>query len=595
MTTKGRLGILAGMALVAGGAAAGIWWSMHVTRGYRGLAQQYPSKVAMFCEIQRLGQWMPPSEEGQAAAALSESPRGTDPMLQVLSQVWAAPAPIKAASLPDLLRNRPMAGGLWFEGNVPHGVVLVPLMPGQREVIEKKAEEMLGKCPEVASVQGVSLKAVESPVKVEGDLGKLLWGVSDRWAVMTTSAEDLAAVLGKHEGNLAGDPLFLASVKRFPSDRGAFLFVKGAELASVLKRAEEERQEKRGKVADSKAEPPEPTEPPSAEPHEPEGKATIAEGGGLKMGEVVKALAEISKGSLKKLASMESVASLSLWTAPPTGDQKGWEAAFWLGLTNSPKGLWRIVSEGTPRSPQIETRVPRDGAVYVWGAGKDPGRLFQESLEEMQKALTPDQMSWVRAGIGAAEGKLDLSFANDLLPTFSDEWCAVSTREEGKAGHMGFFLALKDARRFEDLVANKLAPQLKLEQSSEQGARVWRWSGQGKEEAPALIVSGGMAVVTDSPAWALATGGSPGKAWKSFADFNQKANCLVVLDPDVWSKKNDLVVLGSCQVSPKGIYASALFPGEGPAAWGHKDKHTSVASPEASAGESPAQGASGSL
>lgn len=590
MTAKGRLGILAGIVVVACAAIAGIWWSTHLSRGYHGLAGQFPAKVAMFCEIQQLGQWMPPSEEGQTAAALSESPRGTDPMLQVLSQVWAAPAPLKGASLPDLLRNRPMAGGLWFEGKSPHGVVLVPLVPGQREVIEKKAEELLGKGPEVARVEGVSLKAVESPVNVEGELGKVLWGVSDRWAVLTTSPQDLGEVLGKHEGSLAADPVFLASVRRFPSERGAFLFVKGADLANLVKQASEERRQKAEKGSG-----PAPAAPPAADSGEPGEGAKATGGGDLKAGEIVKALALASKGSLQKLLSMESVASLSLWTAPPSGEQKGWESAFWLGFHDAPKGLWRIVSEGTPRTPQIEARLPRDGEVYVWGAGKDPGRLYQESLEELQKVLTPDQMSWIRAGIGGAEGKLDLSFANDLLPTLSDEWCAVTTREPGKEGHMGFFLALKDSKRFEDLVATKLAPQLNLEQSSEPGARVWRWKGGGGTESPALIVAGGMAVVTDAPAWALATGGSPGKAWKSFADFSGKANCLVVLDPSVWSKENDVVVLGSCQVSPKGIYATARFPGEGPAAWGHKGDKVRGATPGTSGEGSPAPGASGSL
>jgi hypothetical protein len=588
MTTQRRLGILAGIAIVAGAAAAGIWWSMHLTRGYGGLARQYPDKVAIFCEIQQLGQWMPPSELGEAAAAQSESARGTDPMLQVLSQVWAAPPPIKSASLPDLLRNRPMAAGFWFEGKVPRGVALVPLLPGQREVVEKKAEELLGKGPEVANVEGISLRAIESPLKAESDFAKPVWGVSDRWAVMASSPDDLKAVLGKHDTSLAGDPVFRSAVKRFPSDRGAVLFMKGAELAGLVKRMEEEKPKKAAQPETGSLEPRE------EKPAEPE-KEAPAIGGGLNVGEMVKALAGASKGALKNLASLESVASISLWTAPPAGDQKGWEAAFWLGLSDAPKGFWRVVSEGTPRSPQIESRVPKNGQVYVWGAGKDPGRLYQESLDEMQKALTPDQMSWIRAGIGAAEGKLDLSFANDLLPTLSDEWCAVTTKEEGRPGHMGFFLALKDARRFEDLVANKLAPQLKLVQSDEQGARVWRWGGDGKEAAPALIVSGGMAVITDAPAWALATGGSPGKAWKSLADFNDKANCLVVMDPAVWSKKNDLVVLGSCRVSPEGIFASARFPGEGPAVWGHRGGGGECASPEASGEESPSPAASGSI
>jgi hypothetical protein len=158
-------------------------------------------------------------------------------------------------------------------------------------------------------------------------------------------------------------------------------------------------------------------------------------------------------------------------------------------------------------------------------------------------------------------------------------------------------MTLRDSRRFEDLVANKLAPQLGLKQASQPGARVWTWDGrQGKGAHLELVVSGGMAILTSDPSWALATGGDAGKAWKAFAAYHGKASGLLVMDPTLWAKSNDVLVFGTCLTSSAGISVDARFPGE-PPSWGRECSVAEAAKGSASVtptsgAESPGRGAS---
>jgi hypothetical protein len=277
------------------------------------------------------------------------------------------------------------------------------------------------------------------------------------------------------------------------------------------------------------------------------------------------------KVGLQKFMAMESVGAFAMWTSPPQGDEKGWKVQTWLALKDQPKGIWRLASQGAGRTPQMAGRLPKRAQVYVWGAGRDPARLYQDVMDELAKDLPADQMSWVRAGIGAAEGKVGMSFANDLLPTLSDEWCVVSERPaaaaaEGSkgAGHskVAAFVMLRDSRRFEDLVSQKLAAQLKLKPLELKGARGWKW-GEG-EEGISLIVSGGMAILTGDPAWALDTGGAPERAWKGLSDYRQKACVLVLMDPAKQAAAQDVLVEVECQCGPSGLLMKGRFPGEAP-------------------------------
>jgi hypothetical protein len=587
------LGIIV-LAAVIGIVMAGIWWTSHREGSYKGLAEQYPDTVALFIEVRELGQWMPPGESGGQTAYTER--RGSDPMLQVLSQVWAATPPVKSVDLPDLLRMRPMAVGMWQEGKRYKGVAVIPLAPGQRSLLEKALKDKLGEGPVVATVEGVPLRKIESlSGKLDIHMGEILWGVSETRAVMATGVDEAKMVLAQQAKPLSADPAFLAAARKFPQDKGAYLFVRGSALANLkdLDRpasdgSHEEKPEKSENPLEE--EKPQPVTPP--QPPAPEGLVT--KDGTPSSDEIGKVLMGFGKAGLEKVLSLDSIQSVSLWTAPPLNDEKGWQTAFWLGFNEAPKGIWRIAAEGSLRTPQIADRLPKDGLIYVWSGGKEPARIYQDFMGELQRSLPPDQMSWVRAGIGAAEGKLDLSFAKDLLPTLADEWCFVSseTKDSSKGGR-AIFLTLRDSRRFEDLVSNKLAPQLGLKPGTQSGARIWTYS-PGKEGFGSLnlLVTGGMAIITDRPDWALATGGDAGKAWKALADFKEKASGVLVLDPILWAKNNDVLVLGSCRSASDGIYASARFPGE-PPSWTRKKPQDGLK--EISGGEPRDPAVSGSL
>jgi hypothetical protein len=560
---------------VAGG---GYWWSHRVSFVYQGLAGRFPDRVQAFFEMKELGQWMPPSKDKGASPAATTSTRGTDPMLQVLQTVWAAP-PVTARDLPEILRTKPVAAGFWLEGDVLKGGALMPLAPGEREAVEKALKEKLGDSPVVETVAGVGLHKLEVPhdsAKFKTDTA--LWGVSDQAVVMALGVDGAKAVLNPPDKPLSTNVAFLAVQRTFPDQAGASLYITGELMAQGVKLGseaaasmhdEKPAEEESAKPAgDAKASPqaaPKTGKADKVTPGEPEEKPAPS---GDKDREVLQAAL---KEGLQKFMAMDSVNAFAMWTSPPQGDERGWKVQTWLAFKEQPKGLWRLASQGTGRTPQMAGRLPKRAQVYVWGAGRDPARLYQDVMDELAKDLPADQMSWVRAGIGAAEGKVGMSFANDLLPTLSDEWCVVSERPgaasgDGSkgAGHskMAAFIMLRDSRRFEDLVSQKLVAQLKLKPLELKGARGWKWGEEG--EGISLIVSGGMAILTGDPAWALDTGGAPERAWKALSDYRQKACMLVMMDPAKQAATPDVLVQVECQCGPSGLLMKGRFPGEAP-------------------------------
>jgi len=568
MNRRGRVGwLVAAGAVVVAAAVGGYLWDQHRRQAYTGLAAHFPESVAMFVEVRELGQWMPPQEGGAQPSAQGGGQRGTDPMLQVLSQVWAATPPVRASSLPDLLRARPMAIGLWLDGERVRGAAIVPLLPGQKAQLVPILKQKLGDGQPVATVDGVELRKVSEPVTDSGMT--VLWGVSDQWAVMVSSEREAEQVLAPSAGakNLAQDARFRSVVQRFPKDRGGYLYFRGDEIAKLAALKHGAEGAAKAPSAPEKPAAPATPAPPAAPPPGPERGASIQDGGAALA--VIHALKGVAREDLVKVLSPESIQSAGLWTSPPLGLEKGWQAALWVGFNQPPKGIWRIVAEGSPQRPQIVDRLPKNGQVYVWCGGREPARVYQEAMNELGKTLPPDQMGWVRAAIGAAEGKLNFSFSNDLLPALGSEWCVVSdSKGEKGTARMGLFLSLKDSRRFEDLVANNLAKQLPLQATTRQGARIWSWKGAGlKGGGVDLVIAGGLAVLTNDPDWALATGGDAGKAWKALSEMKAPASSMVILDPSLWSKSNDVLVQATCKTQTDGIWVWARFPGDRPS-WG---------------------------
>jgi len=543
--------------LILAVAAGGYWWSHRVSWEYQGLAGRFPSKVDAFVELSQLGQWMPPPEGKSAAAPAASPARGTDPMLQVLQTVWAAP-PVTPKDLPDIMRTKPMAAGFWLEGKVLKGAALMPLAPGERAAVEKVIHEKMGDGPVVETVAGIDFRKFDFP-QAEGEisLDQVLWGVGDQWVVIAVGLDGAKTVLAAPASPLSADPVFLSVQRKFASHDGASLFVRGALMEQAVKLGAKHSEAPVAKPAADVH--PAPAVPGTEDQEKPQ--SGFAD-------QVTKAL---MKAGLAKFLSMESLSALAIWTAPPREGEKGWQVQSWMAVKDQPKGVWRLATQGTARTPQIAGRLPKRGQTYVWGSGRDPARLYQDILEELSRDLPPDQMSWVRAGIGAAEGKVDLSFANDLLPALSDEWCFAAESKtppsqegagDGSPSKAAFFIILRDPRRFEDLVSQKLAPQLKLKAVDLKGARAWSM-GEGRDTV-SLVVSGGMAILTNNPAWALDTGGSPGKSWEALSDYKDKACMLAVADTSRPSQPADVLMRFECQCGPQGILVKGRFPGQAP-------------------------------
>ena len=147
-------------------AGVGFWWSQRSAWAYQGMASHFPEKAQAFVEITQLGQWMPPAEGG-AAATPAQTSRGTDPMLQVLKTVWAAPM-VTTKDLPELLRSKPMAAAVWLDGSTLKGAALMPLAPGEKAAVEQALKEKLGDSPVVETVAGIALRRLEVPDQEKG-------------------------------------------------------------------------------------------------------------------------------------------------------------------------------------------------------------------------------------------------------------------------------------------------------------------------------------------------------------------------------------------------------------------------------------------
>ncbi len=528
---------------------------------YEGLASHFPSKTAVYVEIRELGQWMPPSLKGNAPSSSSKAEgRGIDPMLQVLGQVWAA-QPIRPEDLPGLLRRQPAALGVWFDGSVQRGALLVQMAPGQAALLKSFMLRKLGEGKKAGVVSGVELRrAPDLSKELNIKDATFVWGVSKDFAVMATTTGAARSILEKQAAPLSKDHAFLATLRHLPGDKGAILFIRGSSITKLIK-AKRRAIKCRSKEAALK-------ETESRE--ESKAVKTLEQGDGARM-VVGEALAGAAQKGLYKILAPNAFLGIGLWTSPPPDPSTGWRVNFWAGFKGAPTGLWRLAAEGREIYPSIYNLLPRDGRMYAWAGGKDPARLYQIALDELQKDFPPGEMGWIRAGIGAAEGKLNLSFANDLLPSLGDESCVVIA-PDGKEERWGFFMTLRDRRRFEYLLTNNIAPQFHLKRKDFKGAEVWSMvvSNNGKfKRLPKLVLSGAMVIITNDPNWALSTGNAKGKSYKRFVKASRKAAGIVVFDPGAWSRKSNVFTKIVWHADSSGIAFEARFPGE-PPTWNWK-------------------------
>jgi len=507
--------VVALVALLA--AAAGLYfWNAKRGTAREGLADRFPAQTQVFLEVARLGQWMdlPSGTE----SATGPAPRGSDPLLQVLGQVWAA-EPLKPQELPVLLRDQPFALGLWHGKDRWEGAALLVLAPGQRSQVEAFLAEKLGGEP-AGNAGAVSLRRAKLPGE---KVPALLWGVDEEHAVVATSPEAASAVVKPSGPSLATSEVYRNTVRPLPAGPGALAFVDG-QFARDLGVPELRRQLLALVGVTEESAPCDATPPPATPPAPPAApKAPPAPGAEPEAPSPMATVSEWAMSSVKAFASPESLAGMAAWTAPPAPGDDAWEVAASLAYTGAPQGVWKLLSGAGSARPTLDNRVPRDGDGYLWMGGFDLARQYREVMEEASKRLPADQMGNVRAALGLVEGKLDLSLANDLLPTVGDEALVVWSHEKD-ASRWALVLSLKDPRRFESLFAEKAAKTLSLDPVTFPGARGWKSSKTG---AMTLLVSGGLAVLSADPAWALATGGEEGKAWKQFATSDSTASGLV--------------------------------------------------------------------
>lgn len=526
------------LVLVVVAAALGLYfWSTGSTRVQPGLASQFPAQTEVFVELSRLGQWMELPQGTDSAAA--PAPRGADPLLQVLGQVWAA-EPVRPQDLPVLLKDQPMAIGLWKAGEKWEAVVLLPLEPGQRGALEPFLQEKLKGEP-AGEVGGLALKKV-ADLKEDGQEYALYWGVEENRAVVTTSPEALLLVGKPAGGSLADTPAFRRARAPLPADKGALLYVSGS-LARSLGTAEMKQK------ALALLGGPSPEAAP-APPAEGQGApAPPAEEGEKALG----ALADQALLSATKFLSPESVLALAAWTSPPEGTRETWEVTASLAYADKPEGIWKVLSGAGRVRPSLDERVPRNGTLYAWVGGFDLAGSYRSMLEEAEKTLPPDQVGNLRGAVGLMEGKVGLSLSNDLLPTAGDEALYV-TSASGEKERWALILALKDARRFESLIAEKVAPALSLAPVEFPGARGWKVPGD-----TTLMVSGGLAIVTQDPQWVLATGGDESRAFKRLKETGDAASGFLSMTPDAAAHSPASV---SWTFNPDGVVFKAQVPGE---------------------------------
>ena len=318
--------------------------------------------------------------------------------------------------------------------------------------------------------------------------------------------------------------MFLSVQRKFASQDGATLFVRGALMEQAVKLGTDRSEEPAGKPAADVH--PAPATPGSEDSEKAES--------GLKH-QVVKAImkAGLAKfpldGKLERSCAMDGSAA---------GGRKGWQVQSWMALKDQPKGVWRLAGQGTARTPQIAGRLPKRGHTYVWGSGRDPARLYQDILEELSRDLPPDQMSWVRAGIGAAEGKVGLSLPTISCPRCPEEWCfsrgvqnSPGSQEgagDGSPSKAAFFIILRSpALRGPGDPEARAAAQIESP-GFERRAGLERGRGRQCPEPGGIGRDGDP---HEQSGLGTGQGGSPGKSWEALSEYRDKACLLAVADP----------------------------------------------------------------
>jgi hypothetical protein len=553
MSRKGRYFLTGSAAVVVVLAVVGaMWWSKGKAEAYSGMAGRFPDTAVVFVEVRHLGQWMKLPQDVQVQP---EPIKSQDPLLGVLGRVWAAER-IRPEDLPVVLKDQPLAVGLWKVGDKWKGAGLLAVVPTVRQPLEEYLKGKLGQGQPAGEVAGIKLFTVEPPtpdvgseISLEG-ASTLVWGVGESWAVVASSIDEARQVLTSPARPLDTDPDFLDAAARFPLENGGWVFVRGSALQSMA--------EKAGKHigGDEQAEEGAPETGNEAPP-----KAGV--GGALCSGGVGSMVASLFPSG--------SVPCMAMWSSPPQSTGGMWDVRAFVGHTKEGKGFFKLFTEGGSRRPDILGRVAKDGTSYAWVGGEDPAGFYKRFMDELARTASPDKVSSVRAAIGAFEGKLGVSLANDLLPTLGDEACVVFKRLPGEDGNKGeesvaLYVSLRDSRRLQSLLREKVSPGVGLVEGSTQGAPSWSW--KSKEEKPGeqtlqLVVTGENLVITESPAWAL--GSAPeGKAYKHMTSQEGKFSLLAVADGEGWNVAGKPPVVVSGTREEDGILVKASFSGERP-------------------------------
>ena len=563
---KKRKVIFASLAVVAISVAGVLWLSQKTSASYSGLAARFPDSVLAFAEVRQLGQWMETSATPTNGAAQPVS-RGQDPLLGILGKVWAAEGGVQPGDLPLWLKDQALAIGVWKNEQGWRGASLLASAPQFQKPIEDFLKEKLGEGNSVGTVSGITFR--EAAGCEDSHIKGLIWGVGADWTVICTGLEEAKLVLTPPASPLDTDPLFLETASRFPTERGAWVFVRGEvmnELAMLAAKGHHcDKAEAAGGEDEEKA--------PAVEGKPEEDKAL--EPPGLQM------VLPDMKSALSSVLPKGSFSSIAVWTAPPSTDQGNWEVEAWVGKGEGAGGFLSIFTGGGSKKVEIADSVPKDASTYCWFGGEDPANFYKRTLEETAKVLPPDKMSTVRAAIGASEGKLGLSFANDLLPCFGDEGCVIVKEgeidpgcKEGEGDGCGgccegkstiaTIIALRDPRRLQSLMKEKVAPALSLVETNHQGATGWKWSKSGDEKSSfEIIIRGQELVLTTSPDWALGSG-TPGKAWTDLNGAEEKYSLLVVADPAGWGLVGKPMMVISGKRESDGLTVKASFPGKMP-------------------------------
>lgn len=532
-----------------------VWWTRGRAEAYSGMASRFPDSTAVFVEVRHLGQWMQLPADVQVQP---EPIKSQDPLLGVLGRVWAAER-IRPEDLPVILKDQPFAVGLWRDGETWKGAGLLAVTPAVRQPLEEFLKGKLGQGAAAGEVSGIQLFAMDPPELPEGsDLQlhgtqSLVWGVGESWAVVASGIEEARQVLSSPARPLDTDPDFLDSAAHFPLEKGGWVFVRGSALASLAAKA--------GRCADQEPRPEEGAPAPDSSPAVPE---PPAEGDAPCIGGGVGNL-------LSTLVPTGSVPCMAMWSSPPQSAEGLWDVRAWVGRDKDGKGLLKLFTEGGSRRPDLLGRVAKDGTLYAWVGGEDPAGLYKGFMDELARVATPDKVSSVRAAVGAAEGKLGVSFANDLLPTLGDEACMVLRQTAGEDGEKGpetlaVYLSLRDSRRLQSLLREKVGPSLGLVETPVQGATSWSWKPKepgGEEPSLQLLVTADFLVITQDAGWAL--GSSPeGKAFKHLMAEEGKFALLVVADGEGWNVAGKPPVVVSGTREEDGVLFSASFSGKRP-------------------------------